>query len=136
MKNPIEFYKDAKGDIRWRMVAANGRIIGASTEGYKNLDDAWDNLVQVTRFGVVLTLDIARDNVKVQLVEPRCHKIVSIDDHMAEEYGYVHFDLENFGTFAREVAWVEAQRFTPVVGGYISFDGEACTYHPSNPEKG
>ena len=29
-----EFYKDKKGEHRWRRRAANGNIVGASTEGY------------------------------------------------------------------------------------------------------
>ena len=31
-----EIYKDAKGQTRWRRTAPNGRIVGASTEGYVN----------------------------------------------------------------------------------------------------
>jgi uncharacterized protein YegP (UPF0339 family) len=30
-----EFYKDKAGEWRWRRRALNGRIVGASTEGYK-----------------------------------------------------------------------------------------------------
>jgi len=30
-----EFYQDAKGEWRWRHVAANGKIVGASAEGFK-----------------------------------------------------------------------------------------------------
>jgi len=29
-----EFYKDKRGEDRWRRVASNGKIVGASTEGY------------------------------------------------------------------------------------------------------
>jgi uncharacterized protein YegP (UPF0339 family) len=29
------YYKDAKGEWRWRLVAANGRIIADSGEGYQ-----------------------------------------------------------------------------------------------------
>ena len=38
-----EFYKDNKGEWRWRRVAPNGNIVGASTEGYKNKQDCIDN---------------------------------------------------------------------------------------------
>jgi len=31
----IEKYKDAKGEYRWRLKAANGRIVACSGEGYK-----------------------------------------------------------------------------------------------------
>lgn len=33
-KGKIEYYVDAKGEHRWRLRAANGKIIAASTEGY------------------------------------------------------------------------------------------------------
>jgi uncharacterized protein YegP (UPF0339 family) len=38
-----EFYKDSQNEWRWRRVASNGRIVGASTEGYKNKQDCIDN---------------------------------------------------------------------------------------------
>lgn len=38
-----EFYQDPKGDWRWRQTAANGKIVGASTEGYKNRGDCVAN---------------------------------------------------------------------------------------------
>ena len=31
-----EYYKDAKGEWRWRLVASNGRIIADSGEGYNS----------------------------------------------------------------------------------------------------
>lgn len=36
MADKWEFYKDSKGDWRWKRIAPNGKIVGASTEGYKN----------------------------------------------------------------------------------------------------
>lgn len=36
-------YKDASGEWRWRTLAPNNRIVGASTEGYKNKQDCIDN---------------------------------------------------------------------------------------------
>ena len=38
-----EFYKDSAGEWRWRRTAPNGRIVGASTEGYHNKSDCEDN---------------------------------------------------------------------------------------------
>lgn len=38
-----EFYTDARNEWRWRRRAANGEIIGASTEGYKNRSDCEAN---------------------------------------------------------------------------------------------
>ena len=29
-----EFYQDARKEWRWRRIASNGRIVGASSEGY------------------------------------------------------------------------------------------------------
>lgn len=44
MADKTEIYKDAKGEWRWRKVSTNGKIVGASTEGYKNKKDCEDNL--------------------------------------------------------------------------------------------
>ena len=43
MKDRWEFYKDAKGEWRWRRIAGNNRIVGASSEGYKNRKDCVAN---------------------------------------------------------------------------------------------
>jgi uncharacterized protein YegP (UPF0339 family) len=38
-----EFYRDSKGEWRWRRIAPNNRIVGSSSEGYKNKSDCIDN---------------------------------------------------------------------------------------------
>ena len=38
-----EFYKDNNGEWRWRRIAPNGKIVGASAEGYKNKADCEAN---------------------------------------------------------------------------------------------
>ena len=38
-----EIYKDNSGDWRWRRTASNGKIVGASTEGYVNKSDCIAN---------------------------------------------------------------------------------------------
>ena len=38
-----EFYTDPKGEWRWRRIASNGRIVGASTQGYVNKADCISN---------------------------------------------------------------------------------------------
>lgn len=43
-----EFYQDARKKWRWRRVAANGRIVAASTEGYVRRSDC---IVNATRSG-------------------------------------------------------------------------------------
>ena len=40
----IIFYQDAIAEWRWNIVARNGRIIGASTEGFKRRKTAEKNL--------------------------------------------------------------------------------------------
>jgi uncharacterized protein YegP (UPF0339 family) len=43
MADKWEFYKNADGEWRWRRIAPNEEIVGASTEGYKNKSDCEDN---------------------------------------------------------------------------------------------
>ncbi len=38
-----KIYKDAQGEWRWSRTAANGKIVAASTEGYKNRADCVAN---------------------------------------------------------------------------------------------
>jgi mannosyl-glycoprotein endo-beta-N-acetylglucosaminidase/stage II sporulation protein P len=40
------FYTDARGHYRWRRIAPNSRIVGASTEGYTNRKDAIANAIR------------------------------------------------------------------------------------------
>lgn len=49
--NPITKQADS-GDWRWTMKAPNGRIIGASTEGYRRRAGAVKNLQAVTGIGL------------------------------------------------------------------------------------
>lgn len=35
-----EFYKDNAGEWRWRKIASNGRIVGASSEGFSSRANA------------------------------------------------------------------------------------------------
>lgn len=37
--NQYQIYQDLKREWRWRYVAANGRIIGVSSEGYQREND-------------------------------------------------------------------------------------------------
>lgn len=46
-----EFYQDVQGYWRWRRTAANGRIIAASTEGYRNRADCEANARRNGWFG-------------------------------------------------------------------------------------
>tara|TARA_R110000772_G_C13310332_1_gene440624 strand:- start:29260 stop:30135 length:876 start_codon:yes stop_codon:yes gene_type:complete len=41
---PVEIYKTFWGKWRWRVTASNGRIIGASSQGYWNKGDMLDNV--------------------------------------------------------------------------------------------
>lgn len=47
-KDDWKIYKDADGKWRWTCTAANGKIVGASTEGYANRGNCVDN---AKRFG-------------------------------------------------------------------------------------
>lgn len=38
-----EFYKDTEGKWRWRRTAPNGKIVGASSQGYVNKSDCIEN---------------------------------------------------------------------------------------------
>ncbi|MFS4473558.1 YegP family protein [Chryseobacterium sp. T20] len=38
-----EFYQDSETKWRWRRTASNGRIVGASTQGYVNKSDCIAN---------------------------------------------------------------------------------------------
>ena len=44
-----EIYKDNAGNWRWRCTASNGRIVGASSEGYVNKADC---IANAKRFGM------------------------------------------------------------------------------------
>ncbi len=46
MNDKWEFYKDKKNEWRWRRTATNGKIVGASAEGYKNKSDCIANAVR------------------------------------------------------------------------------------------
>jgi len=40
----FEVYRDKRGEYRWRRKASNGRIVGASSEGYKKKADCEANM--------------------------------------------------------------------------------------------
>ena len=39
----LTFYKDAVGKYRWRVVADNGKIVGASSQGFASKQMAGEN---------------------------------------------------------------------------------------------
>jgi uncharacterized protein YegP (UPF0339 family) len=43
----FELYADARGAWRWRLVAANGRVLAESGEGYRRRADAYQGLQRV-----------------------------------------------------------------------------------------
>jgi len=43
MKDKWEIYKDNAGEWRWRRTASNGKIVGASSQGYVNRVDCVAN---------------------------------------------------------------------------------------------
>lgn len=44
----VEFYRDVAGDWRWRIKAANGRILADSGEGYKRRRSCEEGFSTVT----------------------------------------------------------------------------------------
>lgn len=43
MNDKWEFYQDSSNEWRWRRIASNGRIVGASSQGYVNKSDCIEN---------------------------------------------------------------------------------------------
>ncbi|WP_445721826.1 YegP family protein [Flavobacterium sp.] len=46
MNDKWEFYKDASDEWRWRRIAINGKIVGASSQGYVNKLDCINNAIR------------------------------------------------------------------------------------------
>lgn len=44
-------YVDAANDFRWRIEAANGRVLGDSGEGYRNLADCESAIASIRGIG-------------------------------------------------------------------------------------
>ncbi len=42
----LEIYKDLRGKWRWKLIARNGKVIGASTQGYRHKADCEKNIRQ------------------------------------------------------------------------------------------
>jgi len=42
-KDKVDLYKDNQGEWRWRQTAPNGKVVGGSTQGYKNKQDCIEN---------------------------------------------------------------------------------------------
>lgn len=56
----LVFYCDEKGEWRWKFKSPNGKIIGASSEGFKRLrgaQDNWSLLVGSMDFRTVIRRD-------------------------------------------------------------------------------
>lgn len=45
-----EFYRDSQGQHRWRVVAANGEIVAASSQGFMSERNARSNLDLLARY--------------------------------------------------------------------------------------
>jgi len=41
-----EFYQDSKKEWRWRRIASNGVIVGASSQGYVHKSDCIENAIR------------------------------------------------------------------------------------------
>ena len=40
----VEFYQDKRGKWRWRIIGTNGKIVGASSQGFTTRNNAITNL--------------------------------------------------------------------------------------------
>jgi uncharacterized protein YegP (UPF0339 family) len=56
----FEIYTDKRGELRWRFKAANGRVLFACTEGYKNRADLDNCLAAAQGSTICLVRDITR----------------------------------------------------------------------------
>jgi uncharacterized protein len=52
MAAKFEPYKDAKGEFRWRLVAANGQLIATGGGGYKSKDSAKASIDSVKKYAL------------------------------------------------------------------------------------
>lgn len=46
-KSTFEVYKDAKGEYRWRLKSANGKVIATPGQGYKEKADCLDSIKSI-----------------------------------------------------------------------------------------
>jgi uncharacterized protein YegP (UPF0339 family) len=53
----VTYYKDNGGKWRWRVVADNGKIVGASSQGFANRTLAKDNVEILQRALLVEVVD-------------------------------------------------------------------------------
>ena len=54
----LKYYQDRKGDWRWTLLARNGNVIGASSEGYKTSAKAVANFTAVTTKGPAAKVEV------------------------------------------------------------------------------
>ena len=54
----LKYYQDRKGDWRWTLLARNGNVIGASSEGYKTRAKAVANFTAVTTKGPTAKVEV------------------------------------------------------------------------------
>lgn len=59
------YYKDRTGNVRWKIVGRNGKIIGASTEGFSTFGKAKGNYDLVTLKSSLNPVEIA-PNIRVR----------------------------------------------------------------------
>lgn len=67
----IDLYQDEHEEWRWTRRAANGEVIGASTEGYTRRTDATDNIVR-TQIG---PYELREDGVRTAMTVTGGHDV-------------------------------------------------------------
>ena len=56
----LTFYKDKKGEHRWRLKAGNKKIILASSEGFSSKQNAEKNFISIVKVMVEFTYDTVK----------------------------------------------------------------------------
>lgn len=57
MSNKVIFYKDLANEWRWKVKAANGNVIGDSSEGYKNFKDCEAEFITLRTGDIKMHID-------------------------------------------------------------------------------
>lgn len=65
----VHFFKDEAGEWRWHRTAENGQIVSESGEGYVNLDDARNQVLEQFGEQVRLTYDETDDETEPMTYE-------------------------------------------------------------------
>lgn len=69
----IVLFRDENGEYRWTLYASNGKIIAASTEGYKKYNSMKQNLMEVLHIAEIKKDLILEADIAMRLSAPKMH---------------------------------------------------------------